>query len=118
MNNNPKVPEVPILTEQQSDVDARNGHTVSPRVALSRTTMAAVLMAAAIAALVLAGIAHSDRQAANAAPATAPSMASVPLSMPLDSGEVRFAFGYLEFEDFLVGGVPGLVALPPKSRAQ
>jgi len=103
MNNDPKVPKDFIQTELQSKVGAPNGHTASPKTVLSRTAMAGVLMVAAIAALAITTLARSDQPAAaNSAVATAPvpSMASVPLSVPHDNGEVQtFSFGFLEFED-------------------
>jgi hypothetical protein len=111
MNNDPKVPKDFILTELQSKVGAHDERTASPKAALSRTAMAGVLMAAAIGALAVTTLAHSDQKAtANAVVATtpAPSAASAPVR--------PFTFGHLEFE-YLSGGVPGLVA-PPSSQAQ
>lgn len=104
MNNDPKVPKEFIHTELQSEVGARGERTDSPKIKLSRTALAGVLMAAAIAALAVTTLAHSDQKAAaNAvvAGAPAPSMASVPVQ--------PFTFGYLEFES---GGLPGVVASP------
>ena len=66
---------------------------------LARTTMATVLIVAAIAALAITSLIQSNKRAtaqSRVVVQPAPSMATVPTSVPLDSGEVgRFAFGYL-----------------------
>jgi hypothetical protein len=115
MNNNPNVPNDSIQMELQSKVDERREYAA----AFPRTTMAGMLMAAAIAALAVTSLIQTDQQAAanSSGPvARAPALASIPLSVPPDSGQVQF-FGYLEFE-YLAGGLPGFGALPSTSRAQ
>lgn len=103
MNNDPNVPNDSIQTELQSEVGAHSEHTV----AFPRTTMAGMLILAALATFAVTTFVQSDRQTANAALASAPT--------PTASLQSRsFALGFVEFEDFLSGGVPGLV--PPRSR--
>ena len=122
MNNDPKVPNDSIQTDLQSKVGTRSEHTASPKAALSRTTMAGVLMAAAIAALAVTSLIHGNQQAtARSDIAMAPTqpVPVAPLSVPLDSGEVAtFAFGYLVFERDPADGVPGFAALPPGAPAR
>ena len=81
-----------------------------------RETMATALIAAAIVALATTSLIHGQEQATtqSAALATpAPSRPALPLSIPLDSGEVGpFAFGYLVFENDPADGVPGFGPLP------
>ena len=67
----------------------------------ARATMATVLIVAAIAALAITSLIHSNggRPPNRAFAQPAPSMLTVPLSIPLDSGEVGpFAFGHVEFD--------------------
>jgi hypothetical protein len=80
-----------------------------------RETMATALIAAAIVALATTSLIHGQEQATtqSAALATTPSRPALPLSIPLDSGEVGpFAFGYLVFENDPADGVPGFGPLP------
>jgi hypothetical protein len=75
---------------------------------------------AAIAALAITSLIQSNKRA-SAQPRVsiqgAPSMLTVPLSVPLDSGEVGpFAFGHVEFDWDPAGGVPGFGSWPPGSR--
>jgi hypothetical protein len=98
---------------------------------LARTTMATVLIVAAVAALVITSLirAHAPATAqtpvvAQAAPAAAMVPSEIPMSVPLDSGDVgqrdigHFAFGYLVFDwdPQAPGGVPGFDSWPPGSR--
>lgn len=98
--------------------------TTKPCGVLARTTMAAALIVAAIAALAITSLIQSNERATAQSPAAiqaAPSMLTVPSSVPLDSGEVGpFAFGYLVFDwdPAGPGGVPGFDSWPPGSRPQ
>ena len=87
-----------------------------------RETMATALIAAAIVALATTSLIHGQEQATaqSVALATpAPPPPTLPLSVPLDSGEVRpFAFGYLVFENEPADGVPGFGPLPPGASAR
>jgi hypothetical protein len=89
---------------------------------LARATMATVLIVAAIAALAITSLIQSNKRATAQSGVViqrAPSMATVPLSVPLDSGEVGpFAFGHVEFDQNPAGGVPGFSSWPSGSRAQ
>jgi hypothetical protein len=122
MGNDPKVPKDFIQTELQSKVGARSEHTASSKAALSRTTIAGVLMAAAIAALAVTSLIHSNRQATaqiDIAPVPARVVTAAPNFVPPDSGDLGpFAFGYLEFDWDPARGVPGFSAVLPKSRQQ
>lgn len=88
----------------------------TPSSMLTRTTMATVLMVAAIAALAITSLVHSNVRAtaqSRDVMQAAPSVATVPLHIPLDSGEVsRFAFGHVEFDWDPAGGVPGFDSWP------
>jgi hypothetical protein len=89
---------------------------------LARTAMATALIAAAIVALAVTSLIQSHERATAQSPVViepAPSMATVPLSVPLDSGELGpFAFGFLIFDwdPGAPGGVPGFDRWPPASR--
>jgi hypothetical protein len=82
----------------------------------ARATIATVLVAAAIAALAITSLIHSNERATAQSHLAqpAPSMLTVPLSIPRDSGEIGpFAFGYVEFDWDPAGGVPGFSSWPP-----
>ena len=88
-----------------------------------RETMATALIAAAIVGLATPSLIHRQEQQATAqtvAVATpAPSQPTLPLSVSMDSGEVRpFAFGYLVFENDPADGVPGFGPLPTRASAR
>jgi hypothetical protein len=85
-----------------------------------RATMATALMAAAIASLAITSLIHSKRATAQSSLAhPAPSMLTVPLSIPPDSGELGpFAFGHLEFDWDPASGVPGFNSWPPGARSR
>lgn len=89
---------------------------------LARATMATVLIIAAIAALAITSLIQGNERATAQSRIViqpAPSMATVPLSVPLDSGEVGpFAFGFLVFDwdPAAPDGVPGFGPWPPGSR--
>ena len=98
-------------------MEAHGEQTATPSGVLARTrTTNGLIAAAAIAVLAITSLTQSN------APATAqsrdvmkapPSAATVPLHIPLDSGEVnRFAFGYLEFDWDPAAGVPGFDSWP------
>lgn len=93
---------------------------------LTRTTMATVLIVAAVAALAITSLIRTHAPAtaqtpvvAQAAPAAATVPPTAPMSVPLDSGDVgHFAFGYVVFDwdPQAPGGVPGFDSWPPGSR--
>jgi hypothetical protein len=89
---------------------------------LARTAMATVLIAAAIVTLAFTSLIQSYERATAQSPVViepSPSMATVPLSIPLDSGELGpFAFGFLIFDwdPNAPGGVPGFDPWSPTSR--
>jgi hypothetical protein len=90
---------------------------------LSRTTTAAVLIVAAVAALAVTSLIRphgsATAQTPLAATAVAPPAATGPTSVPPDSGDIgHFAFGYLVFDwdPQAPGGVPGFDSWPPGSR--
>jgi hypothetical protein len=83
---------------------------------LPRATMATALIAVAIASLAITSLIHSNERAIAQSHVAqpAPSMLTVPLSVPLDSGELGpFAFGHLEFDWNPADGVPGFSSWPP-----
>jgi hypothetical protein len=88
----------------------------------ARETMATVLIVAAIAALAITSLLQSREQAtaqSGVLARPAPSLPTLPLSVPLDSGEVGpFAFGHVVFDwdPAAPGGVPGFDSWPPGSR--
>lgn len=121
MNNGPQVSNSLVHAKLQSKVLAGSGNKALSGLAFSRTTMAASLMVAAIAALTVTGLVQTDRQAAaNTTVATsAPSVAAMLPSLPLDSGElVPFSFGFLVFESDPVNHIPGFGPLSPAAPAQ
>jgi hypothetical protein len=89
---------------------------------LARATTGTVLIVAAIAALAITSLIQSQQRATAqshvlAAPATAALV--VPMSVPLDAGDVGpFAFGHIEFDwnPAAPEGVPGFDSWPPGSR--
>ena len=88
----------------------------------TRETMATVLIVAAIAALAITSLLQSHQQATAQSGVLAkpsPLRPTLPLSVPLDSGDVGpFAFGHVEFDwaPAAPGGVPGFDSWPPGSR--
>jgi hypothetical protein len=92
----------------------------SPSGVSARATMATALIVAAIASLAITSLIHSKRATAQSHLAQpAPSMLTVPLSIPLDSGEIGpFAFGHLEFDWNPADGVPGFSAWPSGARSR
>ena len=112
MINNPQVPNVRSSAETQSKV-------ASP--VFRRATIATALMMSAVAALAITSLAQSNERVAAKSNSIqiAQSTPTMPMSLPLDSGEVGpFAFGYLVFENDPAGGVPGFGPLPSRSPAQ
>jgi hypothetical protein len=114
MINNSQVPNVLGSAEIQSKVASRM---------FRRTTIATALMMAAVAALAITSLAQSNERATaksnSIQTAQSTPTPTVPMSLPLDSGEVGpFAFGYLVFENDPAGGIPGFGPLPPLSPAQ
>lgn len=93
---------------------------------LTRTTLATVLIVAAMAALAMTSLIRTYQPAtaqtpavAQAAPAAAMVPSELPPSVPLDSGDIgHFAFGYLVFDwdPQAPGGVPGFDSWPPGTR--
>jgi hypothetical protein len=82
----------------------------------ARTTVATALIVAAIAALAVTSLIQSNKRAAAQSRALAqPGLATVPLSVPLDSAG-HFAFGHVEFDWAPADGVPGFDSWPPGSR--
>ena len=93
MINNPQVSHILGSAEIQSKVATRM---------FRRTTIATALMMGAVAALAMTSLAQSNERATAKSNSiqTAQSTPTVPMSLPLDSGEVgSFAFGYLVFEN-------------------
>ena len=79
------------------------------------------MMMSAVAALAITSLAQSNERVAAKSNSIqiAQSTPTMPMSLPLDSGEVGpFAFGYLVFENDPAGGVPGFGPLPSRSPAQ
>ena len=112
MIKNPPVPIVLSSAEMQSKV--------APRM-FARTTLATVLLVAAVAGLAITSLAQSNERATAKRNSIqiAQSTPTSPMSLPLDSGEVAlFAFGYLVFENDPAGGVPGFGPWPSRSPAQ
>jgi len=85
-----------------------------------RETMAAVLLAAAVAALAVTSLIQSHEQAtAQSGVLARPAPSTVAASVPPRSREVGlFAFGHVEFDwaPAAAGGVPGFDSWPPGSR--
>jgi hypothetical protein len=84
--------------------------------------MATILIATAIVALATNSLIQGHEPATTAQSVAlavpAPSRPALPLSVPLDSGEVApFAFGFLVFEHDPANGMPGFGALPSADRA-
>src|SRR5215207_4451645 len=101
--------------------DVPNGErATSTPSALPRATMATALIVAAIASLAITSLIHSKRATAQSHLAKpAPSMLTMPLSIPLDSGELGpFAFGHVEFDWDPAVGVPGFSSWPPGSPSR
>lgn len=107
--------------------NTRNRDTVDDNSGvLARTTMATVLIVAAVAALAITSLIRThERATAQTAAQTpvmaqpAPTAATIPMSVPLDSGDVGpFAFGYLVFDwdPRALGGVPGFDTWPPSGN--
>ncbi len=98
--------------------------TTTPSGVRARATMATALIVAAVAALAITSLIQSNERATAQSPISvqgAPAALTVPLSVPLDSGEVGpFAFGYVVFDwdPAAAGGVPGFDSWPPASRPQ
>ena len=96
----------------------------TPSGVLARATLATALIVAAIAALAITSLIQSNERATAQSPVVvqgAPSMLTVPQSVPLDSGEVGpFAFGHVVFDwdPAAPGGVPGFDSWPPGVRPQ
>jgi hypothetical protein len=92
----------------------------SPSGVPARATMATALIVAAIASLAITSLIHSKRATAQSHLAQpAPSTLTVPLSIPLDSGELGpFAFGHVEFDWDPAVGVPGFSAWPPGAHSR
>jgi hypothetical protein len=99
-----------------------NTRTIIGADALARITLAIVLMAAALAAPAITSLLGPHGRAvaqSHAVIEPAPTMATVPPSVPRDSGEVGpFAFGFLVFDwdPRAPGGVPGFDAWVPTVR--
>ena len=98
------------------EILSNSAERTTPASVVSRTSMATGLIVAAMAALMITGLIQSNvratAQSGDLMPA-APTVATVPLYLPLDSGEVsRFAFGYLEFDWNPADGVPGFGSWP------
>lgn len=89
---------------------------------LAPTAMATGLIAAAIVTLAITSLIQSHERVTAQSPVAiepAPSPATVPLSLPRDSGELGpFAFGFVEFDwdPNVPGGVPGFDPWSPASR--
>jgi hypothetical protein len=114
--NHSSAPIDPIPREAQMEVVSNGEQTAATSDVLRRTAMATALVVVAIAALATTSLVQSNgratAQSSGVTPA-APSVASVPLYIPLDSGEVsRFAFGHFEFDWDPAGGVPGFGSWP------
>ncbi len=115
MINNPQVPSVLNSTDTQSKVASR---------IFGRAAMATALMMAAIAALAVTSLVQSNERATarssdSVLSEQSTSTSGMPMSVPLDSGEVGpFAFGYLVFENDPADGVAGFGPLPPRAPAQ
>lgn len=90
---------------------------------LARATLSTILIVAAVAALAVTSLLRSHDRATAQTPAVAaqaaPMAATIPMSVPLDSGDVGpFAFGYLVFDwdPRAPGGVPGFDTWPPTGQ--
>jgi hypothetical protein len=92
----------------------------SPPGVSARATMATALIMTAIASLAITSLIHSKRATAQShLTRPAPSMLTVPLSIPLDSGELGpFAFGHVEFDWDPAVGVPGFSSWPPGAHSR
>jgi hypothetical protein len=89
--------------------------------ARTRELARAIKAAVAIAALAISALIHSHgsavAQSLHSAPSSAPAALTVPLSIPMNSGDLgQFAFGHVEFDWNPRGGVPGFDSWPPASR--
>ena len=100
------------------EIISNGGHPATPSGVLARTTMATILLVAAIAALAITSLIQSNERA-TAQSSGIVQAAPIPLAVPLDSGEVGpFAFGHVEFDQNPAGGVPGFSSWPPGSPRQ
>ncbi len=81
----------------------------------ARTTLATVLIVAAIAALAVTSLIQSNKRASAQPRALAqPALATAARSAALDSGAAgHFAFGHVEFDWAPADGVPGFDSWPP-----
>jgi hypothetical protein len=106
-----------FLEAHMADVPNGKRATSLPS-ALARSTMATALIVAAIASLAITGLIETRRATAQS-PFAQPAPLTVPLSTPLDSGELGpFAFGHLEFDWDPAGGVPGFSSWPSGARSR
>lgn len=91
----------------------------NPSGVLARTTMATVLIVAAIASLAITSLIHGNARATAQSSGVIQHGPSTPaglVSVPLDSGEVgAFAFGYVEF-DQNPAKVPGFSSWMPSPK--
>jgi hypothetical protein len=106
-----------ISMEAQMEVVPGGKRSGTPSGVFARTAMAAALFVAALAALAITSVVHGHELAtapSDAVIQAVPSIAAVPMSMPLDSGEIGpFAFGHVEFDHNPAIGVPGFSSWPP-----
>jgi hypothetical protein len=86
----------------------------------ARTTVATVLIVAAIAALAITSLIQSNKRASAQSRALAqPALSTAVQPAPRDSGAAgHFAFGHVEFDWAPADGVPGFDFWPPGSRKQ
>ena len=121
MINIQPTPDHPRLKEMQTQNASSGKRAITASRVFARTTLATMLIVAAISALAITSLAQSTDRAANQSSVSVQtaSMWAVPLSVPLDSGDVGpFAFGHIEFDwnPSAPVGVPGFDSWPPGSR--
>jgi hypothetical protein len=121
MINIQSTPNDPRVETIQTHAPTIGERAIAPSRIFARTTLATVLIGAAIAALAITSLAQSnERAAAQSRVLIQPaSVRTVPLSVPSDFGDVGpFAFGHVEIDwnPSAPGGVPGFDSSPPGSR--
>ena len=113
MINNPQVPGIQSEVEKERRSHNRISGVFAP------TTMATALLVAAIVGMAVTSLMQGN-QPATAESDTPLQPVLAALSVPLDSGEggAPSSHGYLEYESFVDGRVPGFDQMPRRAVAQ
>ncbi len=118
MINIQPTPNAPGVKTLQMRPATSGGQVSATSGVFARTTMATLLIVAAISALAITSLAQSER-AQSSVSVQPESLRVVRASVPLNPAEVgRFAFGHVEidWDPSAPGGVPGFDSWPPGSQ--